>query len=86
MALEDAIEKMAASFADHNLPFDIEVALFGLSYRFPAMTRSEIREAVVDVLGARATPPKRPMKVVSNLPKKHSPLIGQQITWERKAG
>ncbi len=85
MAVEDAIEMLAASFADHGMPFDIDVALFGLSYRFPSMKRDELRLAVVDVLGHRATPFKWPIKLVSNLPKKHSRLIRQKVIWERKA-
>ncbi len=86
MAVEDAIEMLAASFAEKGMPFDIEVALFGLCYRFPSMTRDQLRKAVLDVLGHMATPMKHPIKLVPNLPKKHSPLIRQQATWERKAG
>jgi hypothetical protein len=62
MALEDAIEMLAGSFVRHGQPFDIEVALWGLSYRFPAMTRDQIRRAVIEVLGARAKPSREPIK------------------------
>ena len=86
MAVEDAIEMLAASFADHGMSFDIEVALLGLSYRFPTMSRDELRRAVVDVLGHRATPLKLPIKLGPNLPNKHSPLIPKKVIWERKAG
>lgn len=87
LALRDVIELLARGFAAQRQPFDIEVALWGLSYRFPTKTRDELRTAVLDVLGDAATPPREPIKqsTITYLPKKRKPPFRQQVTWERKA-
>jgi hypothetical protein len=88
LALKDVIELLERGFAAQRQPFDIEVALWGLSYRFPTKTRDELRTTILAVLGDAATPPREPIKlsVITYLPKKRRPAVRQQVTWERKAG
>jgi hypothetical protein len=88
VALRGAIEMLAKSFDKSCMPFDIEVALFGLGYRFPSMSRDELLQSILDVLGERATPSREMIRpnIVAYRPKPSIPAVRQQVTWERKAG
>ena len=55
MVLVDAVQLLKNSSAQKHIRFDLEVAVSGLSYRFSCMTRAQLTEAVLLILGEQRT-------------------------------